>query len=110
MNINKIREKNVWVLVGTTFHTQFSVARVLNSMWKVDNFLFRSTTSSFKLEGTSSDHLVQPPLLKQGQLQRAAQDHVQLGYEYLHRHSMSLGNVLVTSMHQFLVSLIKFGY
>jgi len=31
------------------------------------------------------DHLVQPPLSKKGHLQQAAQDHVQVGFEYLQR-------------------------
>ena len=37
------------------------------------------------LEGTSGDHLVQTPLPKQGHLQQAAQDLVQVGFEYLQR-------------------------
>ena len=37
------------------------------------------------LEGTSVDHLVQPPLTKQGHLQQAEQDIVQAGLEYLQR-------------------------
>lgn len=35
------------------------------------------------LEGTPRDCLVQTPMLKQGQLEQAAQDYVQLGFKYL---------------------------
>lgn len=35
------------------------------------------------LEGTPGDYLVQTPVLKQGQLEQAAQDYVQLGFKYL---------------------------
>ena len=37
------------------------------------------------LEGTSVDHLLQPPLPRQGHLKQVAQDHVQVGFEYLQR-------------------------
>jgi len=36
-----------------------------------------------RLEGTTGGHLVEPPLLKQGQLEQVAQDHVQTAFEYL---------------------------
>lgn len=43
-DINKIQKKNVWVLVGTPFHIQFKTHNTEKRMWKVDNFIFHSTT------------------------------------------------------------------
>lgn len=37
------------------------------------------------MEGTPGDYLVQTPLLRQGQLEQAAQHCDQLGFEYFHR-------------------------
>lgn len=35
------------------------------------------------LEEVSGDHLIQPPCSKESKLEQVAQDHVQLGLEYL---------------------------
>lgn len=35
-----------------------------------------------EIEGTSKDHLVQPTLAKQGHLEEAGHNHVQLTFEY----------------------------
>lgn len=40
------------------------------------------------LEGTSGDCLVQPPCTEQGQLEKVARGHVQLGFEYLQEGSL----------------------
>jgi len=40
---------------------------------------------NYRIKGTSVGHLVQPPLLKQGHPEQAAQDLVQVGLEYLQR-------------------------
>ena len=40
-------------------------------------------TERLRLEGTSQGHLAQTPWLKQGHLEPAAQDHVQMAFEYL---------------------------
>ena len=46
--------------------------------------VFCGIMDSVRLAGTSCNHLVQHPLLKQGQLE-VAQDHVWSEFEHLHR-------------------------
>lgn len=56
-------------------------------------------TQQLRLAGTSRGQPIQPPLLRQCQLEQGAQDHVHLGFEYLHRwRHHSLSQQLVTAL------------
>lgn len=99
MDINKTWKKNVWVLVGTMFHIQFKTHNTENYMWEVDNFIFHSITQSFRLEGISSDHLVQPCLgssrVNYSGLPRTTSSWV-TSISTVRDSTSSLGNILVT--------------
>ena len=66
---------------GEPIHT----AHLLAQQVTTSDFALHRITECSGLEGTSVGHLVQPSLPKQGHLQQAAQDCVQVGLEHLQR-------------------------
>lgn len=95
------------------FHIQFKTHNTENYMWEVDNFIFHSITQSFRLEGISSDHLVQPCLAQAESTTvgcpgpRPVELQVSPQSETPHH---LWATYLLLSIHQFLLSLTKFGY
>lgn len=82
-------------------------------MWEVDNFIFHCITQSFRLEGISSDHLVQLCLAQAESTTVGCPGpcpvELQVSPQSETPHHL-WATYLLLSIHQFLLSLTKFSY
>lgn len=71
-------KKKLFIISADVLSNSYTSIGILDGIW-----IYR-IRESFRMEDTSSDHLVQTPSLKQDQLKQAVQDYAQRDYEYLH--------------------------